>query len=55
MFETVAFTKDGQRIMLYGKDFLEITEKLKPFEIVEFAGKEISLKDVRQGRESRID
>lgn len=51
MFECVAFTKDGQRLVFVGKDFFEVAEKLKKFNITEFVGKEIRLTDLRQGKE----
>lgn len=51
MFECVAFTKDGQRLVIVGKDFFEVAEKLKRFDVEEFAGKEIALADLRQGKE----
>lgn len=55
MFECVAFTKDGQKLVIVGKDFFEVAEKLKKFDIAEFTGREISLRELRQGRESRLE
>lgn len=51
MVEAVAYTKDGNLLKLYAKDFNEVFEKLAAYEIVEFTGKQIKLTDIRQGKE----